>query len=591
MQDSCHKFSKYVRSLLTQLRRKQINTIIAIAMGAIMAIAIMQNLLILTYLAIEQWHQPVLTGDSWAFVLRPSQTGKQLSWLLEQHNEHRIVWAKLATLIETNFLGKPPTSTALFQILGLNIINILLLFGICKNTFRKNSTLILTWLCCSLALLNPWQAENLSWEFQTPWFFSNTLILVITFLLNSHIHNRQNKDGFLLLLAAAMLPWIALFNAGQGLALIVSLCIACALISARLVIVSALSAFLSIIYYFKILSYLKSEHHPGIAFNLDYFSTIILGGPWQGMAFLLITLSLIPLILPSQKLTVTPPKCTLKANFSLLAVPGIFGIFFAIMTTLSRSGFGVNQALAERYVTHSMMLVISLILITSACLEAKVSFSLNSSAVSKTELVIPSLTIAATLFSMPQILTKQSPLYSAALQSITNQSEDRRSAMENLGLEKSLEKNGIAADEQFRTKLYPDPSIPRKYFSRQLGIKPLGWHEAISNAKINLKSSGADSILYSNDKILIGPQNLLLQGWAFIKSQPSKMVFIIAKYSKGSLVAYPNSIVRSDVQAVYPMAKANTGFDLSIPLKKGSQSLQEIMIVSEEGSKPIWANP
>ena len=229
-----------------------------------------------------------------------------------------------------------------------------------------------------------------------------------------------------------------------------------------------------------------------------------------------------------------------------------------------------------------------MLLITSTYLEAKANFFLKSSTISEIKLLVPSLTIAATLLSMPQILTKQSPLYSAALQSITNQSEERRRAMENLGLEKSLEKNGIIADGQFTTKLYPDPSISRKYFAGQLEIKPLGWHKNISNAKITFKSTGGDTFLYSKDKIVIGPQNLLLQGWAFAKSQPSKAIFIVAKYSDGSLIAYPNDIARPDVQTVYPMAKANTGFDLSIPLKRGGKSLEEVMLANENGFNHIW---
>jgi hypothetical protein len=575
------------RSLLFRLSPKQIITMIAIAMGAAMAIAIMQNLFILTHLAIEQWRKPILFWDSWEYA---SQTN-ELSWLLQQHNEHRIVWAKLATLIETNILARPPTSTALFQILGLNIINILILFGICKNTFRKNSTQILTWLCCSLVLLNPWQAENLIWEFQTPWFFTNTLILLLTFTVNLYIKSGQKKHGTPLLIAAAILPWVSLFNTGQGLALIASLCLACAFISARLAIVSALSSFLSIIYYFKILTYAKPQHHPRIVFDPDYFSTIILGGPWQGMALLLTALIIIQFTLSGKKSTFNSPSKSSKPIFLTLAIPGIFAIFFAVMTTLSRSGFGVHQALSERYVTHSLMLVLSMILITTSAWEAKANFAFNSSTASKTELLIPSLTIAATLLSIPQILTKQSPLYSAALQSITNQSEERRSSMENLSLVESLKRSGIAAEGQFTTKLSPDLSIPRKYFSGQLETKPLGWHKAISNSKINLNSASGDTFLYSKDKILIGPQNLSLQGWAFVKSQPRKRILIIAKYSNGSFLAYSSNTARPDVQAAYPMAKANTGFDLSIPLKKGSQRLQEIMIGSEDGSKSIWTNP
>jgi hypothetical protein len=38
-----------------------------------------------------------------------------LDWLLAQHNEHRIVWAKAISLVETNMFKLPPGQSALYQ--------------------------------------------------------------------------------------------------------------------------------------------------------------------------------------------------------------------------------------------------------------------------------------------------------------------------------------------------------------------------------------------------------------------------------------------------------------------------------------------
>jgi hypothetical protein len=66
-------------------------------------------------LAQAHWAQPNIFGDSFAFVQRSAELG----WLTAQHNEHRILWAKAASVVETELLKLPPGQSALFQNLAL----------------------------------------------------------------------------------------------------------------------------------------------------------------------------------------------------------------------------------------------------------------------------------------------------------------------------------------------------------------------------------------------------------------------------------------------------------------------------------------
>lgn len=77
----------------------------------------------------------------------------------------------------------PPLRTALIQTLLLLLLSSGIIAWIAALVLRQRSSRLLAWLACSVILTNPWQWENLAWEFQTPWFFVNCLVLGATLLL------------------------------------------------------------------------------------------------------------------------------------------------------------------------------------------------------------------------------------------------------------------------------------------------------------------------------------------------------------------------------------------------------------------------
>ena len=168
------------RALLSQLRHQPATWVIV---GLLLA-GIAHGLWEIVGLAWAQWRQPNLFGDSFAFVSRDTTSGL-LSWLTAQHNEHRIVWAKAASLVETELLKLPPGQSALFQNLALILGCAGLWSWLCRRLLQRTDLCVITALAGWLLLLNPWQYENLGWEFQTPWFLINALVLIGALLLSA----------------------------------------------------------------------------------------------------------------------------------------------------------------------------------------------------------------------------------------------------------------------------------------------------------------------------------------------------------------------------------------------------------------------
>ena len=107
-------------------------------------------------LAAAHWNEPNIYGDSFTFVLRGGNKSL-LAWLFHQHNEHRIVWAKAASLIESALFKLPPGQTALFQNLALILGCAGLWSWLCQRMLHRNDLRLITALAGSLLLLNPWQ--------------------------------------------------------------------------------------------------------------------------------------------------------------------------------------------------------------------------------------------------------------------------------------------------------------------------------------------------------------------------------------------------------------------------------------------------
>jgi hypothetical protein len=315
-----------------------------VIMGLLVA-GIAHGLVELLSLASAHWAEPNLFGDSFAFVQRGTSIG---NWLTAQHNEHRIVWAKAATLVETELLRIPPGQSALFQNLALILGSAGLWSALCQRLLKRNDLRLITALSGLLILLNPWQYENFSWEFQTPWFLINSLVLLSSVLLSA-----PSSGSLFSIILAALVPWIALASTGQGLALAVAFTICSLLHSRKLGAVVMTSTASAGLVFFALLPYSKPLDHPELGFRFEYFLRAWLGGPWQGLSLLCLIIATV---------MIKRYEVISRKKWAAILVPGLFSTLFAGMITLSRSGFSIEQANSSRYVTHSLLLALTAIL-------------------------------------------------------------------------------------------------------------------------------------------------------------------------------------------------------------------------------------
>jgi len=213
------------------LPRQLVRQPAALLVAGLLLAGILHGLVEILDLARAHWQEPNLFGDSFAFVQRDGAQSL-LGWPTAQHNEHRIVWAKAASLFETEVLKIPPGQSALFQNLALLLGCAGLWCWLCKRLLQRQDLRLITALAGWLLLLNPWQYENLGWEFQTPWFLINALVLASAVLLSVQTTEHSAKGSRLQSVCALLVPWIALSSTGQGLAVAVAF-VACAWLHSR----------------------------------------------------------------------------------------------------------------------------------------------------------------------------------------------------------------------------------------------------------------------------------------------------------------------------------------------------------------------
>ena len=559
---------------------------------------------LITKLAINHLANPVLNGDSWLFAIRGDYSSNSLAWLLEQHNEHRIFLSKLATLIETDIFHIPPTSTALLQGEAILIISSFLIFIICKLSLKSLRLQILSTLACILILTNPWQYENLYWEFQAPWHWSNFLVLTGTLLLI--LWNKQQKKSteFILLILASIIPWAAIYCIGQGIAVATSFCLVSLYKSKKLFIANATSTSAALIIYFIALPYKKPLHHPPISFDFDYLSKILFGGPWQGLAILIFIFTIYILLSP-KPWEALKAKYSSKANCDLL-LPGIFTAIFAIMTTLSRSGFGIAQASSSRYVSHSLMLAISGVLIISNLIDKDITDKENRKNYAYKELFPAFAVTATTIFSFPQLIYQfPTDLY---IQTFAKAAEFQKKSLRLFkcpAISIALMQSQIQPTFDCKELLPMDPSIPFQYLNGKLPLKPLGWHKSlVGESKLNTNLIRNNLFIYAIDQqnqaevnkaTISKPLNskiLDMKGWAFLSNDHNSNIFIIAEYPNGTKQAYPVNLNREDVNTLYNLKDSLVGFEAQIPIYNGNSALSRILLASKYGSTelPIQTN-
>ena len=203
------------------------------------------KLLLLSY---DHWLEPTIFADSFILLKQGGETSL-LSWLFAQYNEHRIIFAKLSGLIEVNIFNLSLGQSALFQ----NFLLVLLSCGIWtkinQKLFKHKNLKIVTTLSGITLILHPWQWRNFNWEFQTPWFLINSLVLLSTFLLICNLKGNYYKTKILNLILI-IIPWVAIYSTGSGIALGIALSSASFLKNKNLGIKVSISTIISLSHIF-----------------------------------------------------------------------------------------------------------------------------------------------------------------------------------------------------------------------------------------------------------------------------------------------------------------------------------------------------
>ena len=520
-------------------------------------------------LALAHWKQPALFGDSFAFVQRDPNR-PLLSWLTSQHNEHRIVWAKAASLIETQLFKLPPGQSALFQSLALILACAGLWSWLCRRLLHRPDLRLITALAGWLLLLNPWQYENLGWEFQTPWFLINALVLLGALLVSVPTAGRSSMQQWLHSALAVLLPWIGLASTGQGLALAMAFALCCWLHSRKLGALVSTSTAMAGLSFFVLLPYSKPAGHPDLSFQLDYFLRALLGGPWQGLALLCVVITAV--LLGRQQIIA-------RAAWPALLMPGLFSILFAGMITLSRAGFGLEQANSSRYISHSLMLGLSALLALALVDDQSPSQS--------TPLLGAFLVVITTLGSLPQGLQASGLSYSGAWAEGWRWAEQKRDRFSCHGRHANLGTSNIRLIEPCK-EVFPRQRVVDRYFQGGWPVQPLGWHREL------LQSTNAinpGQLRYQVDELKLTPTTLELRGWAFVNKAPGQPLFLLSEYGTSEQLAVPIDQPRRDVKRAHKLGHAGVGFDTALPRSHEGQPLWSVRLGTPSNAVKIWEDP
>jgi len=203
-----------LKNLLQKPADKRIPLLILTVVSAFITLDSLLRLLRLARLA---WLYPVIYHDSFLLIWPGKKWSIDIvTWFFSQHNEHRIVWQRISSVIGEAILNMPPAA-------GGVPANILLLIAIsgsiawlCALLVRQRMTALCCWLICTLIAWNPWQGENIVWEFQTPWFFVTLLVLIST---SVHLQAAKTKTYLKATkIFSALVPFLAIFATGQGFA-------------------------------------------------------------------------------------------------------------------------------------------------------------------------------------------------------------------------------------------------------------------------------------------------------------------------------------------------------------------------------------
>jgi len=556
-----------MQPLITGYQKFWPKKLIYLIVVGLLLTGILHGLIEILSLACAQWQQPNLFWDSFSFVMRDGTTSPW-AWLKLQHNEHRIVWAKAASLVETELLKIPPGQSGIFQILLLILGCAGLWCWLCKRLLHRADLRLITALSGWLLLLSPWQYENLNWEFQTPWFLINALVMLGALLLSIRSTGINTKLTSPHNICSLLLPWIAVSSTGQGLAVAVAF-VACSwLHSWRLGTLVSASSSLACFTFYVLVPYSKPSYHPDLMFRIGYFLRILLGGQWKGLGLLLMVV-VVALMVRRRFID--------RQYWPSVFMPGLFSLIFAGMTTLSRSGFGLGQANSSRYVSHSLMLGISALLALALIDDQNRNYT--------SPLLGSFLVLIITLGSFPQGFHPDGLSYAGGWAKARHLAHENRDALICNANRVVLASQNIRLLKPCK-EVFPHQVVVDRYFQGHLPVKPLAWHQ-----QILLGPSRPTTFTHNTDQQVLSATTLRLRGWAFAQGNPGQRLYLLTDYGIAQTIALPIDHPRGDVKQDHKLPRADVGFDASIPRSLEGKPLRAVRIGTSTQSLRIWQSP
>lgn len=336
---------------------------------------------ILCLLFIGLYGVNVAHWDQWEFIplLDKFQHGTlSFSDCFAQHNEHRIFFPRLAMLLIASITNYNNLAEMFFGWILLCII-CYLLYSIYSKISQTNKIKygIISFIPVAWVVFSFRQWENLLWGWQIQIFMA-VLFFILAIYLLERMFIQKTKKCFTFILAV-LSGIVSSFSFANGL-LTWPIGLVQILISYRLKNYTEKRLFritgwawgligvLVCLLYF--IGYNKVGHHPSLFYFLRHpmssFSYLVvsIGSPLAvekytatGLGSLLLFLyfyMIIFFVMKKYRNEIAIPYFV--TTFSLV----LFSILSAILLTLGRSGFGVEQALSSRYITITMLGVIGI---------------------------------------------------------------------------------------------------------------------------------------------------------------------------------------------------------------------------------------
>ncbi|MDR0296165.1 MAG: hypothetical protein LBH91_08345 [Prevotellaceae bacterium] len=337
-------------------------------------IALVPAVIGLTYICNYGVSVPFL--DEWEMVAFSQQMetgGLQFSDLYAQHNEHRILFARLAYLAIVSLTNYNTVALMLFSFLMISLSTFLIVNYIGRRyavPFNKCCLFaaVISFLTYSLA-----QYENLLWGFQIGFNMVLLLSVLSFYFLYLSFEAKEAKRRWFFLGLALVFAVIDSFSHSQGLITWITAAILMLLIFRRKVLKSpyflawcGMAILTWGIYFYQ---YAKPEHHPSLTYLLDepvvfiqYFLSILGNSIAGSLQSMVVVFGLFILFFFFVAVTIIWKRKQLSSYFFPIALT-LNSLFILGSIALGRAGFGVEQSLASRYVSFSLYAVIGLCLL------------------------------------------------------------------------------------------------------------------------------------------------------------------------------------------------------------------------------------